>query len=284
MTQLPGESTNLPFRHMLEARRLGQQILATVNAKLIDRGLMFNTDTVVHVTLIAAPSSTNNDKDEQDLEMHQTNKGNQWHYCMKVHIGVDAKSSLVHTITTTAAIAHDVTLAHSLLHCEEKFVFADSGFRGVEKLDEIQAQHLDVDWQIAMMSGKRKALDITNLNHALLDKLEKLKAIIRAKVEQPFRLIMCQFGHRKTHYRVLAKKTGQLLVMFALSNLWMLRKRILQGLAGMIAPAARAIPRNLADWAKSIGNRRRIQYRFHKEDVYTLTRAFVGVVQNIPKN
>lgn len=230
MSRLPDESTILRFRHMLEAHGLGQQILATVNAKLIDRGLMLKTGTVVDATLIAAPSSTKNDKGERDPEMHQTKKGNQWHFGMKAHIGVDAESGLVHTVTTTAANAHDITQAHALLHGEEEVVFADAGYRGVEKREEIQEQHPDVDWQIAMMPGKRKALNKTKPSHALRDKLEKLKASIRAKVEHPFRVIKCQFGHRKTRYRGLAKNTSQLLVMFALSNLWMVRKRILQGL------------------------------------------------------
>ena len=97
MTRLPDESTILRFRHMLQAHGLGQQILATVNAKLIDRGLMLKTGTVVDATLIAAPSSTKNDKGERDPQMHQTKKGNQWHFGMKAHIGVDAESGLVHT-------------------------------------------------------------------------------------------------------------------------------------------------------------------------------------------
>ena len=230
ITRLPDESTILRFRHMLETHGLGQQILATVNAKLIDRGLMLKTGTVVDATLIAAPSSTKNDKGERDPEMHQTKKGNQWHFGMKAHIGVDAESGLVHTVTTTAANAHDVTQAHALLHGQEEVVFADSGYRGVEKRDEIQAQHPNVEWQIAMMPGKRKALDKSKPSHALRDKLEKLKASIRAKVEHPFRVIKCQFGHRKTRYRGLAKNTSQLLVMFALSNLWMMRKRMIHGL------------------------------------------------------
>jgi IS5 family transposase len=149
---------------------------------------------------------------------------------MKAHIGVDAESGLVHTVTTTAANAHDVTQAHALLHGQEEVVFADSGYRGVEKRQEVQDKYADVDWQIAMMPGKRKALDKKRISNALTDQLEKLKACIRAKVEHPFRVIKCQFGHRKTRYRGLAKNTSQLLVMFALSNLWMVRKRMIQGL------------------------------------------------------
>jgi IS5 family transposase len=193
---------------------------------------MLKTGTVVDATLIAAPSSTKNKSGERDPEMHQTKKGNQWHFGMKAHIGVDADSGLVHTVTTTAANAHDVTQAHALLHGGESVVFADSGYRGVEKRDEVQEQHPQVDWQIAMMPSKRKALDKAKHVDALVDQLEKVKASIRAKVEHPFRVIKCQFGHRKARYRGMAKNTSQLLVMFALSNLWMVRKRLVHGLRG----------------------------------------------------
>ncbi len=230
-TRLPDESTILRFRHMLEANNLAIQMFAAVNTKLIDRGLLLKAGTVVDATLIAAPSSTKNGTGERDPEMHQTKKGNQWHFGMKAHIGVDAESGLVHTVTTTSANAHDVTQAHALLHGEEEIVFGDSGYRGVDKREEVQ-QHPSIDWQIAMMPGKRKALDKARPSNVLKDKLEKIKASIRAKVEHPFRVIKCQFGHRKTRYRGLAKNTSQLQMMFALSNLWMVRKRLLQGLWG----------------------------------------------------
>ena len=231
-TRLPDESTILRFRHLLEANNLATQILATVNAKLIDRGLLLKAGTVVDATLIAAPSSTKNNSGERDPEMHQTKKGNQWHFGMKAHIGADAESGLVHTVTGTAANEHDITQAHALLHGEEDVVFADSGYRGITKREEIQAQHPGVDWQVAMMPGKRRALKKSKTVDALIDKLEKIKASIRAKVEHPFRVIKCQFGYRKTRYRGLVKNTAQLITLFALSNLWMVRKRIIQGPAG----------------------------------------------------
>ena len=231
-TRLPDESTILRFRHLLEANNLATQILATVNAKLIERGLLFKAGTVVDATLIAAPSSTKNNSGERDPEMHQTKKGNQWHFGMKAHIGADAESGLVHTVTGTAANEHDITQAHALLHGEEAVVFADSGYRGITKREEIQAQHPGVDWQVAMMPGKRRALKKSKTVDALIDKLEKIKASIRAKVEHPFRVIKCQFGYRKTRYRGLVKNTAQLITLFALSNLWMVRKRIIQGPAG----------------------------------------------------
>ena len=164
--------------------------------------------------------------------MHQTKKGNQRYFGMKTHIGVDAESGLVHTVMTTPANAHDLTQAHALLHGQEEVVFADSGYRGVEKRQEIEVKHAEVDWQIAMMPSKRKALDKTKASHALMDKLEKTKASVRAKVEHLFRVIKCQFGFTKVRYKGLAKNKAQLLTLFALSNLWMVRKRIIQGELG----------------------------------------------------
>ena len=224
---LPDESTILRFRHLLEAHNLSVQILATVNATLTAKGLLLKQGTVVDATLIAAPSSTKNQDGERDPEMHQTKKGNQWHFGMKAHAGVDADSGLVHSVATTAANAHDVTQAHALLHGEEADVFADSGYRGVEKREEIQAQHPDVNWHIAMMPGKRKAMDKSTPMGAVLEKLEQTKARIRAKVEHPFRVIKRQFGFVKVKYRGLAKNTANLVTLFALSNLWMVRKQLL---------------------------------------------------------
>ena len=229
--RLPDESTILRFRHLLEAHNLSLQILATVNATLMAKGLLLKQGTVVDATLIAAPSSTKNQDGERDPEMHQTKKGNQWQFGMKAHAGVDADSGLVHSVATTAANAHDVTQAHALLHGEETDVFADSGYRGVEKREEIQAQHPDVNWHIAMMPGKRKMLDKETPMGAVLEKLEQAKASIRAKVEHPFRVIKRQFGFVKVKYRGLAKNTANLVTLFALSNLWMVRKRLLNMVA-----------------------------------------------------
>ena len=230
ITRLPDESTILRFRHLLEEHGLGQQILATINAKLIERGLMLKTGTVVDATLISAPSSTKNDSGLRDPEMHQTKKGNQWHFGMKAHIGVDADSGLVHTVVGTAANVNDVTQAHALVHGAETDVFADAGYQGVGKRDE--TQEINVNWHVAMRPGKRKVLDKSTPMGAILDQLERAKASIRAKVEHPFRVIKRQFGHVKVRYRGLAKNTAQLHTLFALSNLWMVRRTLLQEMRG----------------------------------------------------
>ena len=227
---LPDESTILRFRHLLEAHNLSSQILATVNATLAAKGLLLKSGTVVDATLIAAPSSTKNSSGERDPEMHQTKKGNQWHFGMKAHIGVDADSGLVHTVVGTAANVNDVTQAHALVHGEETDVFADAGYQGVSKRQE--TQDIGVNWHVAMRPGKRKVLDKSTPMGAILDQLERAKASIRAKVEHPFRVIKRQFGHVKVRYRGLAKNTAQLHTLFALSNLWMVRRTLLQEMRG----------------------------------------------------
>lgn len=227
---LPDESTILRFRHLLERNNLSLQMLATVNATLTAKGLLLKQGTVVDATLIAAPSSTKNSSGERDPEMHQTKKGNQWHFGMKAHIGVDADSGLVHSVVGTAANVNDVTQASALVHGEETDVFADAGYQGVAKREETQG--IKANWHVALRPGKRKALDTSTPLGAVVDKLEHVKASIRAKVEHPFRVIKRQFGHVKVRYRGLAKNKAQLHTLFALSNLWVVRRTLLQEARG----------------------------------------------------
>jgi IS5 family transposase len=231
-SRLPDETTILRFRHLLEQHKLAPEILATVNDLLRDKGLMLRVGTVVDATLIAAPSSTKNQSGERDPQMHQSKKGNQWYFGMKAHIGADAESGLVHTVRGTSGNVNDVVEANALLHGEETEAFADAGYQGAHKRDD--AKH-GVRWNIAMRPGKRRALDKTTRVGQLTDQLERLKASIRAKVEHPFRVIKRQFGHTKVRYRGLKKNTAQLTTLFALSNLWMARKK-LAVLYGQVRP------------------------------------------------
>ena len=222
--RVPDETTILRFRHLLEKHELAPQVMAIINHGLARQGLILKTGTVVDATIIAAPSSTKNQQGERDPEMHQTKKGNQWHFGMKAHIGVDADSGLVHTVVGTAANINDVTQAGALLHGEETAAFADAGYRGVDKRQEAQGP----TWFVAMQPSKRKALDPSRRSAQLLEKAEQLKASVRAKVEHPFRVIKQQFGYAKVRYRGLAKNTARLTMMFALGNLWMVRRQLLE--------------------------------------------------------
>jgi IS5 family transposase len=225
--RIPDESTILRFRHLLEEHNLAAQMLAAVNVTLVQAGLMLKAGTAVDATLIAAPSSTKNNEGTRDPEMTSSKKGSNYHFGMKAHIGVDADSGLVHTVQTTTGSSHDVTQAGELLHGEETVVFADSGYRGVTKREEIKREAHQPQWHVAMMPSKRKALNKSTQLGAVLEKIEKLKASVRAKVEHPFQVIKCQWGYRKTRYKGLIKNTAQIVTLFALSNLWMARRALM---------------------------------------------------------
>ena len=180
--------------------------------------------TVVDATLIAAPTSTKNKVKARDPKMHSSKKGYQWYFGMKAHIGVDAESGLVHTARGTSGHVSDIAEANTLLHGQETVAFGDAGYQGVEKRPDANA---DVSWHAAMLPGKRCALDKTNPIDALIDKIEKRKAGVCAKVEHPFQVIKRQFGFVKVRYRGLRKNTAQLVTLFALSNLWMVRGQLM---------------------------------------------------------
>ncbi len=196
----------------MEQHCLTESIFNAINAHLAERGLFLREGTIVDATLIAAPPSTKNREGKRDSEMHQTKKGKQWHFGMKVHIGVDAQSGLVHTLIGTAANVHDVTQTH---------VFGDAGYLGVEKREENLA--LPVTWHIAMRPSKRKALPKTTVGE-LMEKLEHAKASIRAKVEHPFHVVKNLFMHRKTRYKGMAKNNAQMFSLFGLANLLLARR------------------------------------------------------------
>jgi len=222
--RIPDETTILAFRHLLEENDLGRQILEAVKAHLKANGMAMKQGTIIDATIIAAPSSTKNEKRERDPEMHQTCKGKQWHFGMKVHIGVDSESGLIHSVETTAANVHDLTPAAELLHGEESVVYADAGYQGIEKRSEMQGR--GIGFRVAMRPGKRRALPDTPEGR-LDDLIETAKAHVRAKVEHPFRVIKRQFGFQKTRLRGMLKNHCKVNVLAALSNLFMARHELL---------------------------------------------------------
>ena len=141
---------------------------------------------------------------------------------MKFHIGVDAGSGLVHTITVTAANAHDITQAAALIREDDEVVYGDSGYLGIQKRPEVTSdEHLSrIDYRINRRPGKLphvsdKAIDWERY-------IENRKSSVRCKVEHAFRIIKCQFGYKKTVYRGLMKNENRLYAMFACANLYSL--------------------------------------------------------------
>lgn len=224
---VPDATTLLKFRHLLERKALTQRILAEVNAQLVEQKRIMKEGTIVDASIIAAPSSTKNAGKQRDPEMHQVKKGNQWHFGMKAHIGVDAQSGLVHSVPGTAANVSDISQTHGLLHGEEKDVFADAGYGGVEKRPEIRGRGNQPLWHVAAKRGRIRSMAEGQIKE-LTRRLEKLKAGVRARAEHPFHIIKNIFKYRKTRYRGLAKNTAQLHTLFALANLILARRSFSQ--------------------------------------------------------
>ena len=219
-TAVPDSTTLCKFRHRLEKHNLGKQLFTTINRYLAEQGLKVGGGTIVDATIIAAPSSTKNEKKERDPEMHQTKKGNQWYFGMKAHIGVDSTTKLVHTVVTTAANAHDSTELHALLHGNERRVWGDSAYSGKRDVILSKAPH---------------AKDFTNKrayrNRPLTEReqgINRTKSSTRSRVEHIFGIVKGRFGFRKVRYRGLMKNTNALHILFGLANLLTAKKRLLR--------------------------------------------------------
>jgi len=214
----PDETTICKFRHLLEEQDLGGGMLEAVNLHLEARGIRITTGTIVDATIIHAPSSTKNQKQERDPEMHQTRKGKQWYFGLKAHIGIDSKEGLVHSVCTTAANVADKHMLPDLLHGEERKVWGDGAYQGQgEAIRQAAPRAQD------MTCRRTKYKDYVD---ELQRKKNRVKAKVRARVEHPFRILKRIFGFDKVRYRGLAKNHNRLCACFALCNLYLHRKRL----------------------------------------------------------
>ncbi|MEW5903647.1 MAG: IS5 family transposase [Pseudomonadota bacterium] len=209
--RVPDATSLLNFRHLLEKHDLGSALFAIVGELLQQNGLKLSGGTIVDATIIAAPSSTKNADGQRDPEMHQTKKGNQWHFGMKVHIGVDSRSGLVHSASVTSANVHDSRELPNLLHGNETRLYGDSAYTGQKNvLKEIAPKAKD-------FTNKRAAR-----NRPLTDadkETNRLKSQVRAKVEHPFRPFKNLFGFAKARYRGLMKNANRAFALLALINI-----------------------------------------------------------------
>ncbi|TDY16799.1 IS4 family transposase [Paraburkholderia sp. BL6665CI2N2] len=212
----PDATTLLKFRRLLVEHELTRKLFDEIGISLCERGLMMKEGTLVDATIIETPPSTKNAEKSRDPEMHQTKKGNEWHFGMKAHIGVDADSGLVHSVVGTSANVSDVSQAHALLHGHEEEAFGDAGYIGVDKRDEMKDK--PVKWHVAAKRGKIKAMQEGPLKDLVIA-VERTKAQIRARVEHSFHIVKNLFHHRKVRYKGLVKNTAQLFSLFALANL-----------------------------------------------------------------
>lgn len=188
-------TTLLKFRHIIEENKIGEKLFSALRDYFDAAGVLYHGGSIVDATLIAAPSSTKNEKKECDPEMHQTKKGNQWYFGMKIHIGVDAGSGMVHTIEASSANVHDVDVAPKLIRMDDEVVYGDSGYLGISKREEVrQNEHLSsIDYRINRRPSQIKTPDsYPGINW---DKdIEHRKSSVRSKVEHVFLIVKRDFG------------------------------------------------------------------------------------------
>ena len=215
---IPDETTILNFRHLLEAHDLTKAIFAAVAEHLEARGEMLRGGTIVDATLIAASPSTKNKEGKRDPAMRSSKKGNQWYFGMKAHVGVDAKSGLVHTAGVTTGSVHDAKVMYRLIREDDRAVYGDKGYVSAEK--KRAAEDAGVLWAV-----KEKAKPGRKLSKRQQARNRRFGKV-RAKVEHVFRVMKCQFGYRKVRYRGIAKNGAQVFSLLALANLYLARGRL----------------------------------------------------------
>lgn len=214
---VPDESTILGFRHLMERHNLGEQLFYLINDYLADNGFTVARGTIVDATIINAPSSTKNQDKSRDPDMHQTGKGNQWHFGMKAHVGVDSKTKLIHSVVATAANVHDSQVLDDLLHGDETRVWGDSAYAG--QGDVIKTVAPDAKDFTTKKAHRNNPLsdDDRRRNHN--------KSKVRAKVEHVFHVLKRQFGFVKVRFRGLDKNAHHLFAACALVNIVIASRR-----------------------------------------------------------
>lgn len=216
--RVPDGTTLLKFRRLLETHKLGEALFAKVGEVLQARGLKVGAGTIVDATIIAAPSSTKNADKRRDPDMHQTRKGQQWYFGMKMHIGVDSRTGLAHSAVVTAANVHDKHPLPNLLHGNEQRVYGDSAYASQKVLIQTKAP---------------KAKDFTNQRvrkAGEIDEVERSKnhnkSKVRARVEHVFAVVKRLWGFAKVRYRGLAKNATRSFVVLGLANIYLARQRL----------------------------------------------------------
>lgn len=216
--RVPDGTTLLKFRRLLEKHQLGEQLFAAVGQVLQERGLKVGTGTIVDATIIQAPSSTKNADKARDPEMHQTRKGQQWYFGMKLHIGVDSRTGLAHSAVVTAANVHDKHPLPNLLHGSEQRVYGDSAYAS----------------QKALIASKApRAKDFTNQRvrrGGEVDEVQRAKnrtkSKVRARVEHVFGVVKRLWSFTKVRYRGLTKNATRAFVALGLANIYLARARL----------------------------------------------------------
>lgn len=215
---VPDETTILRFRHLLEEHHLAEAIFAEVRTLLEQRGLLLKSGTIVDATIINAPSSTKNAEKERDPEMHQTRKGKQWYFGMKVHVGA-SKQGLVHSVATGPANEADITRLDDLLHGEEEELYGDQAYWSEDHRQH--CKHAGIRYRVNRRAKPRHQLTKHEKS------INRSRSRRRAFGEFPFHVVKRLWGFAKVRYRGIYKNTVRALTTFALANLYLVRRRLL---------------------------------------------------------
>ena len=215
---VPDETTILRFRHLLERHQLTAAIFAAIRDLLTEKRLLVKAGTIVDATIISAPSSTKNAAQARDPEMHQTRKGQQWYFGMKLHIGADPQG-LVHRLTTTDAAAADITQLPALLHGAERDLYGDRAYWSEEHR---------LHWRAS--GGRYRVNRRGTTKHPLTPRqraVNRRRSQVRARGEHAFHVVKRLWGFTKVRYRGLRKNAARAFTMFGLANLYLVRRRLL---------------------------------------------------------
>jgi IS5 family transposase len=215
---IPDKTTILNFRHLLERHDLTKALFEGVAAHLEDKGALLIGGTIMDATLIAASPSTKNKAGKRDKQKSQSKKGNQWYFGIMAHIGVDARSGLVHTAGVTTGKVHDAKVMDNLIRENDRAVFADKGY--VNEKKKRAARAAGVYWAVKEQREPGRQLSSSQ------KKRNRRHGSVRAKVEHVFRVLKCQFGYRKVRYRGIAKNGAQVFALLALANLYLSRRQL----------------------------------------------------------
>lgn len=214
----PDETTIGNFRRLIEEHGLAEKIFAAINKHLHHKGITMSTGTIVDATIIAAPSSTKNKEGKRDSEMHQTKKGNEWHFGMKAHIGVDAESKMIHSIEVTKANIHDASVVDKLVRSTDEAIWGDKAYAGTK--ERIQS---------AAPKAEDKTLHKARINAPLTTRQEeenRTRSKVRSRVEHCFGVMKNIFGFRKVRYKGLAKNRSRVFMTCALINIYLSRIKL----------------------------------------------------------
>jgi len=215
---IPDETTILRFRHLLELHRLTEAIFTEVRSLLEKRGLLLKSGTIVDATIISAPSSTKNEKGERDPEMHQTFKGKGWHFGMKVHVGTD-KRGLVHSVAAGAANEADISRMDELLHGEESEIYGDQVYWSEDH--RLQCKYAGLRYRV-----NRRPSHSRKLNERQRA-INRSRSRTRARGEHAFHVVKCLWGFAKVRYRGIVKNAARAFAIFALANLYLVRRKLM---------------------------------------------------------